>query len=85
MLFLLYNENERIFFETRWRNWLANLPKNVRITMLGGAIQITIPAVLQKSLKVISLPLFPKKPAAKKKISGLTRKKAVLKWAFFLR
>ena len=65
--------------------WLADFPKNAGITMLGGVIQITIPAVLQKSLKVISLPLFPKKPAAKKKISGLTRKKAVLKWAFFLR
>lgn len=64
--------------------WLADLKKNAVTIMLGGAIQIIIPAVLQKSLKVISLPLFPKKPAAKKKISGLTRKKAVHKWAFFL-
>ena len=65
--------------------WLADFPKNAGIIMLGGVIQITIPAALQKSLKVISLPLFLRKPAAKKKISGLTRKKAVHKWAFFLR
>ena len=73
------------FFFNFFGKWLADFPINAGIIMLGGAIQTTIPAALQKSLKVISLPLFPKKPAAKKKISGLTRKKAVLKWAFFLR